>query len=381
MRIGIDVRYLSHGIVGGVQAYVRHFVPALINQGAGHEIYLYADRKRPLELEHLPEHATVRFSCWRSPIDSVYNDLFLWQQMARDQLDVVHFPGNYGFGPPGARTVITLHDAINIMPLAEILRGHEKKPRTVAMMTYLHVMTVAAVRRASMLLTVSEYSKDEIARLSGFERERIRVVPSGPSPALKRVEDSALLGDVRRRHGIEGGYVLADALKNPAALVRAWSLLSDQSRAGRQIVFFSRRADPPSPVFDAVASGMARLLVRPSNADLAALYSMAEAFVFPSPFEGFGLPVVEAMVCGAPVITSSRGSLPEVVGDAALVVDVEDIGGLARALEQVLLEPGVARRLKVHGYKRAAQYTWPNNARRILDGYETSLGLSIRPRP
>ncbi len=182
MRIGIDVRYLSHGLVGGVHTYIAHFVPALIKLATAHQIVLYADTKRPFELTDLPGHVTVRLLAYRSPLSSASHDLLMRRQMAQDRLDVIHYPANYGFGPPGARLVITLHDAINILPLREIIRGHPKNPRTIAMMTYLHMLTVWSVRRADMLLTVSAHAGREIARHSGFDPGRIVPVPHAPTP-------------------------------------------------------------------------------------------------------------------------------------------------------------------------------------------------------
>ncbi|HEX9442286.1 MAG TPA: glycosyltransferase, partial [Roseiflexaceae bacterium] len=298
MRIGIDVRYLSHGLVGGVHTYIAHFVPALIDLATDHQIYLYADTKHPFELHDLPDHVTVRLLPWRGPLSSVKNDLFMRRQMVRDRLDVVHYPANYGFGPSGARTVITLHDAINIMPLHEIVRGHAKNPRTIAMMSYLHFFTCRSVRRADLLLTVSAHAGREIARHSAFDPRKIVPVPHAPTPDLRRIEDATVLADVRRRHGLARPFVLADALKNPAVLVRAWRRLPAELRDSREIVFFSRRPDPLPIVQEAVAAGYARLLVRPSREDLIALYSMAEVFVFPSWIEGFGIPLLEAMICG-----------------------------------------------------------------------------------
>src|SRR5262249_55453715 len=163
---------------------------------------------------------------------------------------------------------------INILPLWEIVRGHGKKPRTIAMMSYLHLCTSLAVRRAHLLLTVSAHAGREIARYSNFDPRRIVPVHHAPTPDLRRIEDTAILAEVRQRYGLPTPFVMADALKNPAALVRAWQLLPATLRENRQIVFFSRRPEPLPIVYEAVTQGYARLLVRPPREDLIALYSM-----------------------------------------------------------------------------------------------------------
>ena len=146
MRLGLDARYLSHGLVGGVHTYVAHLLPALFAQATGQEIFLYADTKRPLDIP-VPESVTVRYLPYHNGLSSFVQDWkTLRTAMAADRIDVAHFPANYGFGPRGARTLITVHDEINLLPLTEIWRGHRKDPRTVAMMTYLHFSTRAAVR-------------------------------------------------------------------------------------------------------------------------------------------------------------------------------------------------------------------------------------------
>ncbi len=370
MRIGIDVRYLSHGLVGGVHTYIAHFVPALIEQAVDHQVYLYADTKRAFELERLPAHVTLRLLPWRGPQSSIAHDLLMGRWMAEDRLDVAHFPANYGFGPAGARTVITLHDAINILPLREIIRGHGKRPRTMAMMTYLHFCSRAALRRADTLLTVSEHAGREIARHSGFDARRIFSVPHAPTPDLRRIDDPAVLAELQRRFQLPQQFVLADALKNPATLIHAWRRLAPELRGGRRVVFFSRHAAPPAIVHEAVAAGEAILLIRPSREDLIGLYSMAEAFVFPSWIEGFGIPVIEAMTCGAPVIASDRGAIPEVTGGAALLADAEDDEAFAQHLTLVVGNPAEAQRLRERGFARAAQFSWHSTAQQILASYQ-----------
>jgi glycosyltransferase involved in cell wall biosynthesis len=381
MRIGIDVRYLSHGLLGGVHTYIAHFVPALIEQAAPHDVFLYADTKKPFELDSSPPHVITRYLPWKSPLSSVYNDLFIRRQLAADHLDVMHFPANYGFAPAGVRSVITVHDAMNILPIAEIVKGltkgHARRtPRILAMTLYLHVCTRQAVRRAHLLLTVSGHAKREIVRYSGFDPEKIVPIPHAVAPGVRRVEDRAVLDDVRHRHNLARPFVLADALKNPGAVVHAWRYLPSHLRASHQIVFFCRRSDPLPIVREAVATGEAQLLVRPSFDDLIALYSAADAFLFPSWLEGFGIPILEAMSCGAPVIASDRGSIPEVAGDAAILVDAEDAEVLAKRITGVLVDPREAQRLRERGFTRASQFSWNTTARQILDSYELAVQVA-----
>jgi glycosyltransferase involved in cell wall biosynthesis len=159
-------------------------------------------------------------------------------------------------------------------------------------------------------------------------------------------------------------------LKNPAVLVRAWHRLPPALREARQLVFFARRPDVLPIIHEAVRAGDAQLLIRPSRKDLIALFSMADAFVFPSWIEGFGIPLLEAMACGAPIVASDRGAIPEVVGDAGLLADAEDDALLARHLAAVLGSPEVAERLRERGYARVREFSWRNTARQILDSYE-----------
>lgn len=386
MRIGIDIRYLSHGLIGGVHAYVAHVVPALVRLAPEHHFILYADTKRALELEALPSHVVVRYLSYRSPLSSVANDLLMQLTMARDRLDVAHFPANYGFAPRGVPAVITLHDAINILPWTSIIRGHRKDPRTLAMMTYLHLCSSLALRRAQVVLTVSARAREEIAARSGFDRHRILVVPNAPAPTLRRVVEPDLLIAVRERHGLATRFILADALKNPAAVVRAWRRLPPGLRIDRQLVFYARRPAVDPIIGEAVAGGHARLLLRPTSADLAVLYSLADAFVFPSWYEGFGIPLLEAMTCGAPVVASDRGAIPEVVGDAALLTDAEDDAAIAHHLSLILTEPAVAAMLRRRGFARAAHFSWETSARQVLAGYELArrearAGPAARAQP
>lgn len=374
MRIGIDVRYLSHGLMGGVHTYVKHFVPALLAQAPEHQVFLYADNKRPFELTDLPANATLRVLPYRNGLSSLQHDLWtLKQWMSRDKLDVAHFPANYGFAPRGVPAVITLHDEINILPWLGIIWGHPKNARTIGMMTYLHLCSTQAVRRAKLILTVSEYARQRIAQVGRLDADRIVPIHHAPTPDLRRVTDAEALEAVRRKYGLTRPFILADALKNPAVVVRAWERLPEALRQQYHIVFFGRRPDVLPVVPQAVEKGYGHFLLRIPREDLITLYSQAQAFVFPSWIEGFGIPVFEAMVCGAPVIASDRGSLPEVVGGAGLLMDAEADATLAQHLTQILTQPAEAERWRQLGLARVAQYSWANVAQQILTSYHRAL--------
>ncbi len=377
MRIGIDVRYLSHGLMGGVHTYLSLLAPALIERTANAEIFLYADDKAPFELDvrALPPNVTVRILPYRNALSAIKLDLTLRNAMAADRIDVAHFPANVGFAPSGARSVVTLHDAINIMPLWEILRGHEKTPHTMAMMTYLHFASTLSVRRADVVVTVSEYSKREIVRRSGLPEDRVIAVKYGPAPIFRRIEDRAALDEVRIRLGVQRPFLLADAIKNPGVIARAWQRLPEALRTSHQMLFFSRVVDPPSAVMEMVAAGNAQVLIRPSRSDLVALFNQAEGFLFPSLYEGLGLPPIEAMKCGAPVIASDRGSIPEVVGDAGVIIDANDDVALTNNIARLLLDRNFHDDLQRRGFARAEEFSWPKPADRILDTYRYALSL------
>lgn len=371
LRIGVDARYLSHGLVGGVHTYVASVLPAMLAAGAHHRFVLYADGKRPFELA-APAHATVRTLPWRHAGSSIWTDWWrLTRWMARDRIDVAFFPANQGFGPTSAATVITLHDALNLLPLSETLRaaGHAATPRSRAITVYLRAICAASVRRATSLVTMSTYSRETIVAASGRSPDDIAVVPHGAPPALP-VDDAAVARTLAA-HGIRQPYVLADGLKNPGVILRAAARLAGEGTRC-QYVFFARHAGVLPVLSTAVARGQATLLVRPATAELAALYRGAAIFAFPSWVEGFGIPLLEAMQYGAPVVASDRGAIPEVAGDAALYVDAEDDAGLADRLRRLLASSGEADALRARGRARVADFTWARSGRQTLAALEAA---------
>ena len=368
MRIGLDVRYLSHGLTGGVRTYVHHLARELPVAAPDDEFIYYADAKARIDLADLPHNVSLRTLPWRSAWSSLVNDRRIGRWMERDQVDVAHFPGNYG---PGGRyrLVVTVHDSLNLFPLREHLRGFGTRPRQVGMMLYLGAQTRRALRRADAILTVSEDARHDIAQRSGRSASRICAIHEAASDEFQVISDAPTLRDVRARFGLLKQVVLADALKNPQVAIDAFQALPPHLQHEAELVFFSREATPRPAVAAALRNPGIRFLARPSTSDLVLLMNVASVFVFPSWYEGFGLPLVEAMRCGTPIVASSRGSIPEVLGGAGLTFDLETPSACAIHLRTVLASESTRTELRARSLARGRAFSWQRTAACTLQAY------------
>lgn len=376
MRIAIDARYLSHGLVGGVHSYVRDLIPALLRNAPEHDYVLWIDQKAPFELPELASSVSIRVLPWKNGLSSIRNDLNIGKAMLKDGAQIAHFPANLGLAPVGLPAVVTLHDAINVLPMHDIIRGHPKDPRTIAMMSYLHLMTRLSMRRNPAIITVSDYSRHEIARNTGIDPDRISVVHRTQDSIFQLLPEqeskrARAIGGFRRR------VLVADAIKNPNCTLRAYRALSPDLRRCTDLVFFARRK-PSESVQRAAAAGECTLFVGLERGDLVKLLNIADLLIFPSWYEGFGLPVVEAMACGTPVIASSRGSLPEVVGDGGLITDAEDHAAIAREITRLFDDPAAYAQLRERALERSTQFSTDKEALGVLDVYAALVGKGIR---
>jgi glycosyltransferase involved in cell wall biosynthesis len=369
MRIGLDVRYISHGLTGGVRTYVYHLARELPRCAPDHEFFFYADDKAPFELAGLPANVVLRVLPWRGMLSSVRNDILLGRWMERDGVDLAHCPGNYG-PKTSVPLVVTLHDALNVFSMSQHLRGFGRRPRQVAMMLYLGRMTRATLRRAWRVITVSEHARRDIAARTGYPLERIVAIHEAAGEAFRVIQDRDALEQVRRRFELGSRIILADGIKNPAAVMDAYGRLPAHLRRTTQIVFFSREPTPRPAVVAALQTPGVRFIPRPPTTDLVALMNLATVFAFPSWYEGFGLPLVEAMQCGTPIVASSRGSIPEVVGEAGLIFDLEDPRQFADQLIRILEDESMRRELRAQALERATRFTWRRTARQTIGVYE-----------
>jgi glycosyltransferase involved in cell wall biosynthesis len=263
--------------------------------------------------------------------------------------------------------VVTIHDL-------GYLHVPEAFPR--GLRFALRVLVPRSVARASHIITGSEFSRHDIARRYGVAPERITAIPLAARSGL-RPAPPAETTSVLARYGLRPGFVFTlgrlNRRKNLARLIRACTLLRDSGSKDVQLVIagkpdFGARA-VLAQTRDLSRGGAVRWVGLLPEDDLPAFFTGAAAFVYPSLFEGFGLPILEAMACGTPVIASDRAAMPELVGDAGLLVDPEDVTKLASTLERVLLDRTLADELGQRALERSERYSWRETAQRTLAVY------------
>jgi glycosyltransferase involved in cell wall biosynthesis len=276
----------------------------------------------------------------------------------------------------GTRTLLTVHDL-----------SFERDPQsaTPGLRRYLTGIVPRSVSRANHILADSKATKEDLIELYNTPHEKITVLYSGVDPRFTPEKQRGEDEHIRRRYKL-GPQPIILALgtlqprKNYSRLISAFAQIADVSQRfdARPITHNLVIVGKQGWLFDSIIADAARLGIKTriifpgfaDDEDLPALYRAAELFVFPSLYEGFGLPPLEAMACGTPVVTSNVSSLPEVVGDAGLTVDPTDIYALAGAMSRALQDPQLRQQMIQRGLARAAEFTWLRAAEQLGQVYQ-----------
>ena len=374
MRIGIDARLLSYR--RGMGNFVHELVGALAKLASNNEFILYVSRGTAAS--DIPGNGRFKVRRLGLPFFAFEEQISLGLTAMRDRLDILHCPANTGPLMLRRRTrlVLTIHDVMYLMPESELPRSQSAYQR--AGRLYRSWVVPRLVRRASAVTTDSRRSADDVVTYLGIEHEGIRVVYAAPGATYTEPIAEGQIAGVSRRHGIGKRFVLAlgaiDPRKNTRRIVTAFAALRANVGVDYQLVIAGLSGGARDRVRaladESGAGGQIVVLGFVPESDLAALYHAAQVFVYPSLYEGFGLPVLEAMACGTPVIASTAGSIPEIAGDAAILVDPNDTGAIAEALRRVVLDGALRRDLIGRGRARAAEFSWERAAREMIAVYE-----------
>lgn len=373
MHIAIDAHSVGAKL-GGNESYATNLIEALAEIDQTNLYTLYVTKQTAIDrFGGRWPNFTVKQTLPQTPLVRI--PLTLSTELRRNPVDVLHVQYT---APPFAPcpVVTTIHDL-----------AFEHLPETFNRRSWMQLrLTVrATTRRAAQILTLSEYSKSDIVATYRIPSERITVTPAAAPPHFGPVTNETELRRIRELYGIEGDYVLSlcsiQPRKNLVRLIEAYSYLRGLSREKRpRLVLAGKRGWLNKETFRAAErSGFGNDILFTgyvAECDLPALYSGALCFVYPSYFEGFGLPVVEAMQCGVPVIAGNQTSLPEVVNGAGVLVNPFDEKELADSIGRVVDNPDYRAELRVKGLERAKTFNWSTTARLTLQAYERAARFS-----
>jgi glycosyltransferase involved in cell wall biosynthesis len=374
IRIGLDYTAAVHQ-AAGIGRYTREMVQALGATSAEFEYRLFVAGAGQVARPALPGpnfswHPTRLTERWLARLWFRLR-LPLWIESWTGPLDLFHAPDF--FLPPVRRntpTILTVHDLSFVREPETVMPG---------MTRHLNTWVPYSARQADHIIAVSEATRRDLIELYHISPDKITVLYHGISPDFRRVEDTATLAAIRHKYGLgQRPFVLSvgtiQPRKNYRRLIQAFALL-DEPLA---LVIAGGKGWDYEDVFAEVnRQGLAERVHFPgfvADADLPALYSAASLFVYPSLYEGFGLPILEAMTCGTPVVASNQSALPEVVGQAGLLVEPRDIQALAAAMSRLLADEDLHQKLAQAGRIRAAGFTWSHMAVKLTALYRQLIG-------
>jgi glycosyltransferase involved in cell wall biosynthesis len=376
--IGVDASRAVGAERTGTETYSLQLIRAMLGLGAAHRFRLYTNGLPPAGLFQEPHRspaatpqlpgvaAPANVEVRSIPFPRLWTHLRLSTEVALHRPDVLFVPAHVLPLVHTRRCVATVHD-LGFLYFPEAHRWRDRG--------YLEWSTAWNGRQSMAVIADSQATRADLVRECRVPSSKVHVIPLGRDETLGSVGDHAALEGVRARYGIGRAYLLyvgtLQPRKNLSRILAGFAqVAADPGMVGIQLVLAGKRGWLYEDLFaQAKRAGLGARVFFPGyveHADLAALYSGAIGFVFPSLYEGFGMPVLEAQSCGVPVMTSNNSSLPEVAGDAALLVDPQDVDEIAAAMLRLATDDALRADLVERGYANARRFSWEKCARETL---------------
>jgi glycosyltransferase involved in cell wall biosynthesis len=370
MRFAVDAHAIGRHLTGN-EVYVRSLLSAFAHLDKKSEFLAYVTGREGEA--GIPDRFQTR-QIAGNPFARLGFDLP--RRLLLDRPDLLHVQYTAPLFCP-VPTVVTVHD-VSFLERPEYF--------TASRAMQLRITVARSVKRAARVLTVSEFARESIVRAYNLPPEKIVVTPDAASPSFRAVNPAGARQKVRERFHISKPFVLAvgdlQPRKNHIGLIRAFSrLIKDQPQlqhdlvlAGKDTWFGGRVREAAK---ESCLEGRIHFTGFVSDDDLLQLYNACDCFAFPSFYEGFGIPVLEAMTCGRAVICSNSSAIPEVADGAALLFDPSDCDQIVRALADVLMEHELRARMERLGLKRASYFSWRKTAEMTLKVYREVAGERV----
>ena len=375
MKIGIDARAAIWYRGTGIGTYTYQIIKNLshIDKVNNYRIFWPGNASK----DFLEPSENFDFDVVGVTKDKFWEEIHIPARLADDKVDVYHVPQN-GIGLPTKKTcpqVVTVHDLIPYVYPETVGRGYLK--------IFLHEMP-RIVEQADRIITVSEHSKGDLRRYFNLPDQKIDVIYEAAEDIYRPMDKEACRASVRERYGLDRKFILYiggfSPRKNVPGLIRAYHKIMKDLPEEVVLAIVGKRVRAFEELTNVVEElGLKDRVIFTGFAPtehLPVFYNAASLFVYPSFYEGFGLPPLEAMACGTPVIASNVSSIPEAVGDAALTVDPKDMNGLAQAMFDALSDPALSAELIRRGLQRSNSFTWTKAAEQTLASYQATAQVS-----
>ncbi len=370
MLIAYDATTLRPG-QSGIGYYTEHLLRHLLQEAPDDDFLLCSNR--PVHTS-VPLPRTVEsLSPGIVPFSSLWLQVEAPLRLRRYRPQVLHFTNSVAplvrLGP----TVVTIHDmSLTLLPQLHPWRRRLTRP-----------LIRASLQRADAVITVSRQAAGDLVRLLPLAPSKVHVVPEAPAEMFRPIRNPAVLEGVRRRHGLPQRFILfvgtLEPRKNLVRLIEAFRTARERGTLDDLALVLAGRRGWHTRAMDrllrSAGPGILLLGYVPFQ-DLPAVYNLSTMFVFPSLYEGFGLPVLEAMACGTPVVTSRGTVLEEITGGAAELVDPLDTSAISAAMERLAAHPELREELASRGLEQAARFSWSRAARQTLEIYRCCRFLS-----
>lgn len=374
MKIGINALFIRPGWHGGTEVYLRNLLRTLPVVGSEHEFYLFTNKENHKTFPVLASNikrVLIPIPASIKPLRVLMEQIALPYYATKLKLDVIHGPGyTCPVFAPCAR-VVTIHDLQyqyfpDIYPKGQYL--------------FFKVFIPLSARTSTMVITDAQSTRRDLEQFLSIPEEKVQVIYLAPDPRFAQKPSPIHIQAVKVQYNLPDKYILTVSSfrpqKNTVRLVKAYHQLKNKG-VSHKLVLIGRKLTPYAEIQqlvrqlalenDVIATGYVPDEVLPS------IYAGASLFVFPSFFEGFGIPVLEAMACGVPVVLSKAASLPEVGGDAGYYIDPYGIDDITEAMYQVLSDPVLYESLSVQGQRHAQKFSWERTAQATIEVYRRAV--------
>ncbi|HIJ87341.1 MAG TPA: glycosyltransferase family 4 protein [Desulfuromonadales bacterium] len=385
MRVGLNATSFHPGSMGGMETYFRNLVDRVQVLDHENEYLILCDKRFAKEVPLVNPNFRLEYINYAKPspawflrgaVRNIFNRDMLAGRMNRVKADVIHHPFTV-LTPPDIKlpSVLTFWDM-----------QHEFFPEFFSRTELLKRQRLYRIssERATQIIVSATFTKECLTDRYGIEAEKIEVIHTGYGPEYRPVDNSELLAAIRDKYGLARPFLLYPAAtwphKNHKRLLAALKLMRERHAFEGLLVLTGIAMQSHSDIQVEISrlglTDDVKILGYLPAADLPGLYNCARLMVFPSLFEGFGIPLVEAMACGCPVVCSNTTSLPEVAGDAGVTFDPLDSEAMATAIWSVWNDEGELTRMRAQGLERASRFNWNDTARKTMAVYKKACGAA-----